>query len=146
MGTVRRNEYAHVLSPLAVGPVRLRNRVAVTSHQTGLVHDHLPTDDLVAYHQARAEGGAGILFIEATAVHESGLLTAHTLGGYLPGIVAGYQRLAGPVHDAGGAMFVQLFHGGREQISSSPMTTARGCASCGRRSPRCGRARVTAWR
>jgi 2,4-dienoyl-CoA reductase-like NADH-dependent reductase (Old Yellow Enzyme family) len=117
-------EYAHVLSPVTVGPVRLRNRVAVTSHQTGLVHDHLPTDDLIAYHRARAEGGAGVLFIEATAVHESGLLTAHTLGGYLPGIVAGYQRLAGPVHDAGGRMFVQLFHGGREQISSSPRPPA----------------------
>jgi 2,4-dienoyl-CoA reductase-like NADH-dependent reductase (Old Yellow Enzyme family) len=115
---------AHVLSPVTVGPARLRNRVAVTSHQTGLVHDHLPTDDLVAYHRARAEGGAGVLFIEATAVHESGLLTAHTLGGYLPGIVAGYQRLAGPVHRAGGRMFVQLFHGGREQISSSPRPPA----------------------
>jgi 2,4-dienoyl-CoA reductase-like NADH-dependent reductase (Old Yellow Enzyme family) len=113
-----------VLSPVTVGPVRLRNRVAVTSHQTGLVHDHLPTDDLVAYHRARAEGGAGALFIEATAVHETGLLTAHTLGGYLPAIVAGYQRLAGPVHDAGGRMFVQLFHGGREQISSAPRPPA----------------------
>ena len=87
-------------------------------------HDHLPTDDLIACHRARAEGGAGVLFIEATAVHESGLLTAHTLGGYLPGIVAGYQRLAGPVHAAGGRMFVQLFHGGREQISSSPRPPA----------------------
>ena len=116
--------YTHVLSPLTVGPVRLRNRVAVTSHQTGLVHDHLPTEDLIAYHRAGAEGGAGVLFIEATAVHETGLLTAHTLGGYLPGIVAGYQRLAGPVHEAGGRMFVQLFHGGREQISSSPRPPA----------------------
>jgi 2,4-dienoyl-CoA reductase-like NADH-dependent reductase (Old Yellow Enzyme family)/thioredoxin reductase len=118
------SEYVHVLSPLTVGPVQLRNRVAVTSHQTGLVHDHLPTDDLVAYHRARAEGGAGVLFLEATAVDETGLLTAHTLGGYLPGIVAGYRRLAGPVHDAGGRLFVQLFHGGREQISSAPRPPA----------------------
>ena len=116
--------YTHVLSPLTIGPVQLRNRVAVTSHQTGLVHDHLPTNDLVAYHQARAEGGAGALFLEATAVHESGLLTAHTLGGYLPGIVPGYQRLAGPVHTAGARLFVQLFHGGREQISTAPRPPA----------------------
>jgi 2,4-dienoyl-CoA reductase-like NADH-dependent reductase (Old Yellow Enzyme family) len=117
-------EYAHVLSPLTVGPAELRNRVAVTSHQTGLVHDHLPTDDLVAYHRARAEGGAGALFLEATAVHESGLLTAHTLGGYRPGIVAGYQRLAQAAHAAGARMFVQLFHGGREQIASPPRPPA----------------------
>ena len=56
-----------------------------TSHQTGLVHDHLPTDDLVAYHAARARGGVGAIFLEATAVDPSGLLTSHTLGGFLPG-------------------------------------------------------------
>ena len=58
-----------------------------TSHQTGLVHDHLPTDDLVAYHAARARGGVGAIFLEATAVDPSGLLTSHTLGGFLPAIV-----------------------------------------------------------
>jgi 2,4-dienoyl-CoA reductase-like NADH-dependent reductase (Old Yellow Enzyme family) len=69
----------HLLSPLDVGPVRLRNRVVSTSHQTGLVHDHLPTADLIAYHEARGRGGAGAVFLEATAVHASGLLTAHTI-------------------------------------------------------------------
>src|SRR5689334_18420735 len=83
-----------LLSPVALGPVTLRNRVVSTSHQTSLVHDHLPTDDLVAYHEARARGGVGAIFFEATAVHPTGLLTPHTLGGYLPGIVGGYERLA----------------------------------------------------
>ena len=36
------------------GRSTLANRVVSTSHQTGLVHDHLPTDDLRAYHEARA--------------------------------------------------------------------------------------------
>ena len=30
-----------------------------TSHQTSLVHDHLPTDDLIAYHRARAPAARG---------------------------------------------------------------------------------------
>lgn len=95
-----------------------------SSHQTGLVHEHLPTDDLIAYHRARARGGVGAIFIEATAVHPSGLLTAHTLGGYLPAIVPGYRRLSDAVHAEGARLFVQLFHGGREQISSSPKAPA----------------------
>src|SRR3712207_8129898 len=41
-----------LLEPLALGPVELPNRVVSTSHQTGLVHDHLPTPDLLAYHGA----------------------------------------------------------------------------------------------
>ncbi len=57
-----------LLTPVDLGPAHLRNRVVSTSHQTGLVHDHLPTDDLVAYHAARARGGVGAIFLEATAV------------------------------------------------------------------------------
>src|SRR5215216_1348505 len=113
-----------LLSPLELGPVRLRNRVVSTSHQTGLVHEHLPTADLVAYHEARARGGVGAIFLEATAVDPSGLLTSHTLGGFLPGIVAGYRRLAGAAHAHGSRLFVQLFHGGREQISAAPRAPA----------------------
>jgi len=109
-----------LLTPVDLGPVRLPNRVVSTSHQTGLVHDHLPTPDLIAYHEARARGGVGGIFIEATAVDPSGLLTSHTLGGFLPAIVDGYEELAGALHEHGTKLFVQLFHGGREQISSAP--------------------------
>jgi 2,4-dienoyl-CoA reductase-like NADH-dependent reductase (Old Yellow Enzyme family) len=109
-----------LLTPVDLGPVTLPNRVVSTSHQTGLVHDHLPTPDLVAYHEARARGGVGGIFIEATAVDLSGLLTSHTLGGFLPAIVDGYEELAGALHVHGTKLFVQLFHGGREQISSAP--------------------------
>ena len=113
-----------LFTPVDLGPVRLRNRVVSTSHQTGLVHDNLPTDDLVAYHAARARGGVGAIFLEATAVHATGLLTSHTLGGFLPGIVAGYERLAAAVHEHDGRLLVQLFHGGREQISAAPRAPA----------------------
>jgi 2,4-dienoyl-CoA reductase-like NADH-dependent reductase (Old Yellow Enzyme family) len=113
-----------LFTPVDLGPVRLRNRVVSTSHQTGLVHDHLPTADLVAYHAARARGGVGAIFLEATAVDPSGLLTSHTLGGFLPDIVDGYRRLADAVHEHDGRLFVQLFHGGREQISAAPRAPA----------------------
>ena len=109
-----------LLTPVDLGPVTLRNRVVSTSHQTGLVHEHLPTPDLVAYHAARARGGVGGIFIEATAVDASGLLTSHTLGGFLPAIVDGYAELAGALRPHGTKLFVQLFHGGREQISPAP--------------------------
>jgi len=113
-----------LLSPVDLGPVTLANRVVSTSHQTGLVHEHLPTDDLRAYHVARARGGLAAIFVEATAVDPSGLLTPHTLGGFLPAIVPGYARLADAVHEHGTRLFVQLFHGGREQISAAPRAPA----------------------
>jgi 2,4-dienoyl-CoA reductase-like NADH-dependent reductase (Old Yellow Enzyme family) len=112
--------YPALMAPLALGPVQLRNRVVSTSHQTSLVHDHLPTEDLVAYHEARAQGGVGTIFIEATATDPTGLLTAHTIGGFLPEVVPAYRRLTDAVHAHGTKMLVQFNHGGREQISASP--------------------------
>ncbi|HEY6398338.1 MAG TPA: FAD-dependent oxidoreductase, partial [Solirubrobacteraceae bacterium] len=111
-------------SPTSLGPVEVRNRVVSTSHQTGLVHDHLPTADLVAYHEARARGGVGAIFLEATAMHVSGLLTAHTIGGFLPEIVPCYERLGEAIRAQGARFLVQLLHGGREQISSAPKAPA----------------------
>ena len=100
------------------------NRIVSTAHQTTLVHDHLPTDDFVAYHEARARGGVGLIVLEATAVHPSGLLTSHTLGGYLPEIADAYRRVAAAVQPHGTRLFVQLLHGGREQIAGPPRPPA----------------------
>ena len=113
-----------LFSPLRVGSVELHNRIASTAHQTTLVHEHLPTEDFVAYHEARARGGTGLIVLEAMAVHPSGLLTPHTLAGYREEIVPGFARVAEAVHGHGTRLFVQLFHGGREQISSPPREPA----------------------
>ncbi len=61
-----------------------------------------------------------MIVLEATAVHESGRLTAHTLAGYQSEIVAGYRRVVEAVRPHGTRLFVQLFHGGRELIASPP--------------------------
>jgi 2,4-dienoyl-CoA reductase-like NADH-dependent reductase (Old Yellow Enzyme family)/thioredoxin reductase len=110
----------HLFSPVALGPVELPNRIVSTAHQTTFVDDHLPTEDFVAYHEARARGGVGLIILEATAVHPTGLLTAHTLAGYRNEIVGGYARVAAAVQPHGTRLFVQLFHAGREQIATAP--------------------------
>ena len=116
--------YPTLLSSIALGAIELRNRVVSTAHQTGLVHDNLPTEDFLAYHEARARGGVGAIFLEATAMHPSGLLTAHTVGGFLPEIVPIYRRVSDALHAHGARVLVQLLHGGREQISSAPKPPA----------------------
>jgi len=117
---VRNRPLDHLLAPLAVGPATLPCRIVSTSHQTTLVEDHLPTEDFVAYQEARAAGGAGLIVMEAVAVAPSGLLTAHTLAGYFDSTVGSYRRIAAAVQRHGTKLFVQLFHGGREVISSAP--------------------------
>src|SRR3972149_2106417 len=114
----------HLFSPLRLGPVELPNRIVSTAHQTTLVRDHLPTEDFVAYHEARARGGVGLIVLEATAVHESGRLTPFTLSGYVEGVVPGYRRVLDVVRPHGTRLFVQLFHGGRELIATAPRPPA----------------------
>ncbi len=113
-----------LFTPLRVGPVELPNRIVSTAHQTTLVSDHLPTDDFVAYHEARARGGVGLIVLEATAVHPTGLLTPHTLAGYRQEIVTPLARVVDAVSAHGTRLFAQLFHGGREQIASPPRPPA----------------------
>ena len=123
-GETETHRLERLFSPLGVGPVELSNRIVSTAHQTTLVHEHLPTDDFVAYHEARARGGTGLIVLEATAVHASGLLTPHTLAGYREEIVPALRRVAEAVRPHGTRLFVQLFHGGREQIASPPRAPA----------------------
>lgn len=123
-GETETRRLERLFSPLGVGPVELPNRIVSTAHQTTLVHEHLPTDDFVAYHEARARGGTGLIVLEATAVHASGLLTPHTLAGYREEIAPALRRVAEAVRPHGTRLFVQLFHGGREQIASPPRVPA----------------------
>jgi 2,4-dienoyl-CoA reductase-like NADH-dependent reductase (Old Yellow Enzyme family)/thioredoxin reductase len=113
-----------LFEPLRLGPVELPNRIVSTAHQTTMVEHNLPTDDFVAYHEARARGGVGLIVLEATAPHPGGLLTAHELAGYLPAIVPAYRRVADAVQPHGTRLFVQLLDGGREQISGPPRMPA----------------------
>ena len=116
--------YPTLLSPVRLGPATLRNRIVSTSHQTSLVHDGVPTDDFLAYQEARARGGAAAIFIEATAVHETGLLTSHSIAGFDPAVVPVYRRIGDALRAHGAALFLQLFHGGRERITAPPRPAA----------------------
>jgi 2,4-dienoyl-CoA reductase-like NADH-dependent reductase (Old Yellow Enzyme family)/thioredoxin reductase len=120
---------AALLSPLPLGPVELPCRIVSSSHQTTLVEANLPTADFVAYQEARARGGTGLIVLEAVAVAPSGLLTPHTLGGYLAEMADGYRRVAAAVQPHGTRLFTQLFHGGRELIAAAPRPVAVSAAA-----------------
>ena len=61
---------ASLFSPLRIGPAELPCRIVSASHQTTLVEDHLPTEDFIAYQEARARGGTGLIYGLATGMGE----------------------------------------------------------------------------
>lgn len=110
-------EYAPLFDPTQLGSIQLPNRIMSSGHQTTLVHDCLPTDDFFEYHLERARGGAGLVVLEAHAVHESGLLTDHTIDASTDDIVETYAPFAETMHEADTRLLAQLFHGGRERYA-----------------------------
>ena len=52
------SSYPNLFSPLQVGAIRIKNRIFSSGHMTMLHEAGGPSDDMVAYHEARAAGDA----------------------------------------------------------------------------------------
>lgn len=120
--------YPRLFSPLVIGSCTIKNRIVSSGHDTVMVDDGRITDQLIAYHAARAQGGVGLIVAQVAGVHESAHYTAHVLMAIDDSCIDGYQRLASTVHASGTMIFGQLFHPGREvmesQDGSSPVALA----------------------
>lgn len=52
--------FPNLFSPITLGNCEIKNRIVSTGHHTYLA-DREPSDALIAYHSARAQGGAGLI-------------------------------------------------------------------------------------
>lgn len=116
--------FEHLFQPLAIRGVTIRNRILSTGHQTFLARDAAVSDELVAYHEARARGGVGLIVTEAARFHDSALTETPEIRVLDDGAIAGYRRLADAVHRHGAKIIGQLSHAGR--CSQRRMDGARG--------------------
>ncbi len=82
-------------------------------HGTTLGHGGIVTDDLIAYHQARAQGGVGLIILESMTLHPSyGFKEAFLYAGS-DKIISGLHKLGQACREQGTPVFGQLFHAGR---------------------------------
>ena len=102
-----------MFEPFEIHNLTLRNRVAMAPMTRNFSPGNAPGDDVVAYYRRRAENGVGLLITEGTTVTHPGA------NGY-PNVpffhgddaLAGWKNVVDAVHDAGGAIFPQLWHVG----------------------------------
>ena len=111
-----------LFSPITIRNLQIRNRILSTGHDTTLPTAFVPNDALVAYHRARAAGGAGLIVMQVAGVHETARYTSHLLMATSDECIPGYARVADAVHAHGCALFGQLFHPGREIMESQDGT------------------------
>ena len=71
--------FPHLFAPLTIRGVTLKNRIMSTGHDTTLPSDGTVNAALIAYHTARAKGGAGLIVTQVAGVHETARYTSHLL-------------------------------------------------------------------
>ena len=106
--------YEHVLAPIEINRLVVKNRVVRTAHGTNIGQGRI-TDELIAYHEARAAGGCGLTILEAASVHptDMGTLWLHDAS-----VVNDYRRLVSRLAPYGMAVFQQLGHLGYEGLTA----------------------------
>jgi 2,4-dienoyl-CoA reductase-like NADH-dependent reductase (Old Yellow Enzyme family) len=110
----RATTFPHLFAPLQLRGCTLKNRIMSTAHDTTLPVDGTVNAPLVAYHEARARGGVGLIILQVSGVHESARYTNHVLMATNDASIEGYRNVAQAVHRFGTVLFGQLFHPGRE--------------------------------
>lgn len=106
------NAKLKLLEPLSLGDLNLANRVFMAPlTRCRASAGRVPNTMMRDYYVQRAS--AGLILSEATSVSPMGVGYPNTPGIWSPEQTAGWKQITAAVHDAGGKMFLQLWHVGR---------------------------------
>jgi 2,4-dienoyl-CoA reductase-like NADH-dependent reductase (Old Yellow Enzyme family) len=114
-----------LFQPITFRSVTARNRIVVSPMCQYSATDGLGDDWHVQQLGAKAAGGAGIVFTEATHVSAIGRITPSCLGGYTPQHQALLTRLAAIITKCGAVPGMQIAHAGRKASCQVPWEGGR---------------------
>ncbi|MGH9079753.1 MAG: NADH:flavin oxidoreductase [Acidimicrobiales bacterium] len=100
-----------VFEPARLGPLVLKNRIIKAATFEGAAPKGQVTDDLIAFHQRVAAGGASMTTVAYLAVSPDGRTDRHCVLLGEPAL-PGLRRLTETVHAAGAAVSAQIGHAG----------------------------------
>lgn len=106
--------------PLALRGVTARNRIVVSPMSQYCAVDAAPTDWHLVHLGKFAMGGAGIIFVEETAVEERARKTYHCPGIYTDAQARAWRRITDFLRQQGALSAIQLGHAGRKVATKSP--------------------------
>jgi 2,4-dienoyl-CoA reductase (NADPH2) len=105
--------YPHLLAPLDLGHVTLRNRVLMGSMHTGLEDRARDYDKLAAYFAERARGGVGLIVTGGIAPNIAGWVAPFAGKLSWPWEVNRHRKITEAVHREDGRICMQILHTGR---------------------------------
>ena len=108
--------YDRLQSEMTIGCLRIANRVVMPAMGVNLAAPSGGvTDEIIAFYEARAAGGAGLIITEVTRVTEgAGISDPCQLSACRISDIPGLQRLTDAIDKYETKIFIQLQHPGRE--------------------------------
>jgi 2,4-dienoyl-CoA reductase-like NADH-dependent reductase (Old Yellow Enzyme family) len=88
-------EFKYLFSPIVINHLSLRNRIVMSPVGTNFATTRGEvTERLIDHYEARAKGGVGMIIVEGSWIHHSGLGFSGQLGAYDDALIPGLKRLA----------------------------------------------------
>lgn len=101
-----------LFTPLHLGPLTLPNRILMAPlTRCRADHGHIPNAMMAEHYAQRAS--AGLIIAEATMAMAGNSAFYAEPGIYNQAQIEGWQQVTDAVHQAGGRIFLQIWHGGR---------------------------------
>ena len=108
-----------ILESITINGMTLRNRMIVSAMVTGYANpDGSASEKYIAYHEAKARGGWGLIITEDYIINPKAGASAPLPALYDDSQIESHRELTERVHAAGGAIAAQLYHAGRETSSA----------------------------
>ena len=114
-----------LISPFKLRSVEFANRIGVAPMCQYSARDGFANDWHLVHLGSRAQGGAGLILLEASAITPQGRISPGDLGIWKDEHIDGLARIVRFVHEQGVRVGIQLAHAGRKASMSIPFAGER---------------------
>lgn len=108
-----------IFEPIKIGSMTLENRLVVPAMASNYSNiEGNATEQLIAYHEAKAKGKWGLIITEDYRISPEAGASAALPGLYNDSQIEGHKKLTDRVHAVGGKIVAQIYHAGWESKRS----------------------------
>ncbi len=112
--------FQNLLSAGSIGTMMTRNRAVMPPMvRNYATPEGYVTDQLVAHYATAAQGGVGLIIVEASFIDPAGKGFAQQLGIHSDRCIPGLNRIADTIKERGAKAAIQLHHSGRQTTSET---------------------------
>jgi 2,4-dienoyl-CoA reductase (NADPH2) len=110
--------FPHLFSPVSIGRMELRNRLVMSPMETlYATQDGLPSPRGVAYYEARARGGVGLITLGACTVDDAHREVPNSIDFARDEVLDAHRELTARVHAHGARIQPQIVHPGPDGLA-----------------------------